>query len=153
MLERSEELRLFDLEPIESVLERNKGHHGAGPLRRALALYKPAPFTRSALERHLLDLVCGTGLPRPITGYNEAGYELDVYWPEQRFAVELDTYETHGTRAAFERDRLRDEELKLAGIETIRVTGARLDCEPAEVMQRITRLLADRAPTTGRKPT
>jgi predicted transcriptional regulator of viral defense system len=45
MLERSEELRLFDLAQVESVLERNKGHHGAGPLRRALVLYKPAPFT------------------------------------------------------------------------------------------------------------
>jgi very-short-patch-repair endonuclease len=67
--------------------------------------------------------------------------------------VELDTYETHGSRAAFERDRLRQEELKLAGIETIRVTGARLEREPAEVMQRISRLLSDRAQTTGRKPT
>jgi Transcriptional regulator, AbiEi antitoxin len=153
MLERSEELRLFDLDPIESVLARNKGHHGAAPLRRAIALYKPAPFTRSGLERRFLDLVSEAGLPQPTTGFNEAGFELDAYWPEQRFAVELDTYETHGTRAAFERDRLRDEELKLARIEVIRVTGARLEREPAEVMRRISRLLSDRAPTTGRKPT
>lgn len=26
-------------------------------------------------------------------GFVEAGYELDVYWPNERFAVELDTYE------------------------------------------------------------
>jgi hypothetical protein len=91
MLERSEELRLFDLEPVESVLERNKGHHGAGALRRAISLYRPASFTRSGLERRFLKLVSEAGLPQPTTGFNEAGYELDVYWPSHRFAVELDT--------------------------------------------------------------
>jgi len=153
MLERSEELRLFDLGPIESVLGRNKGHHGAGPLRRAITLYRPAPFSRSGVERRFLELVEEAGLPKPATGFNEAGFELDVYWPEQGFAVELDTYETHGTRAAFERDRLRDEELKLSGIELVRVTGTRLKREPTEVIRRIAHFLSDRAPTTGRKPT
>jgi hypothetical protein len=153
MIERSEELKLFDLEPVESVLARNQGHHGVGPLRRALTLYKPAPFNRSGVERRFLELVDEAGLPRPVTGFNEQGYELDVYWPEQRFAVELDTYETHGTREAFERDRLRDEELKLVGIELIRVTGTRLEREPAKVIARLSRLLATRPPATGRKPT
>ncbi len=46
-------------ETVESVLERNQGH-GAGPLRRALALYKPSPFNRSGVERRFLELV-----PRP----------------------------------------------------------------------------------------
>jgi Transcriptional regulator, AbiEi antitoxin len=153
MIERSEELRLFDLGPVESVLARNRGHHGAGPLRRALALYRPAPFTRSGLERRFLALVQEAGLPQPATGLNEAGYELDLYWPSHRFAVELDTYETHGTRAAFERDRIRDEELKLHGIEMIRLTGTRLDREPAQVIARLSQPLSARAPTTGRKPT
>jgi hypothetical protein len=39
---------------------------------------------------------------------------------------------------------MRDEELKLAGIEMVRVTGARLDREPAEVIARLQRLLAGR---------
>jgi hypothetical protein len=39
--------------------------------------------------------------------------EVDLYWPEQRFAVELDLYETHGTRESFEEDRLRQKELPL----------------------------------------
>jgi hypothetical protein len=150
MLERGEELRLFDLGAVEAVLARNRGHRGAGPLRRALDLYKPPRFTRSGLERRLLELLEEAGLPRPATGFNEAGYELDVYWPEQRFAVELDVYETHGSRAAFERDRLRQEDLKLAGIEMTRVTGSRLEREPRQVIRRIRRLLADRARTLGR---
>jgi hypothetical protein len=112
MLERSEELKLFDLGPVESLLDRAWGHHGRGRLRRAISLYQPPPFTRSGFERRFFEAVLGAGLPRPATNFVEAGFELDVYWPERRFAVELGTYGTHGTNAAFERDRLRDEDLK-----------------------------------------
>ena len=142
MIERSEELELFDLRPVEDLLARTVGHHGHGRLRRAIALYRPTSFTRSGLERRWLELVVEAGLPQPHTNYVEQGFELDCYWPEFRFAVELDVFETHGTRAAFERDRERQEELLLAGITVTRVTGPRLDREPDEVISRVARLLA-----------
>ncbi len=120
------------------------GHPGAGRLQRALALYRPPPFTRSGLERRFLELVEKARLPTPSTGFNELGYELDTYWQAERFAVELDVYETHGSREAFESDRLRQENLKLGDIEMIRVTGPRLDRESAEVIERIAMLLERR---------
>lgn len=141
ILERSEELRLFELGPVESVIARNRGHRGAKRLRGAIAGYKPPVFTRSDAERYLLGLLEQASLPRPATGYNVAGHELDFYWPEHRFGVELDLFETHGTRDAFERDRLRDEDLALAEVETRRVTGRRLEREPARVVERIGALL------------
>jgi hypothetical protein len=144
-LERSEELKLFDLGTVESLLDRTRGHHGWGRLRRAIALYRPVPFTRSEFERRFLAALLAAGLPRPATNYVEAGFELDVYWPERRFAVELDTYATHGTQASFERDRLRQEELKLAGIEMTRVTDVRFHREPAAVFGRLSRLLGQRS--------
>lgn len=144
LVERAEELEVFDLGPVESLLDRTWGHHGWGRLRRAIALYQPVPFTRSELERLFYEVVLDAGLPRPATDYAEAGFELDVYWPEQRFAVELDTYGTHGTHAAFERDRLRQEDLKLAGIEMTRVTDVRFHREPDAVLERVARLLAAR---------
>jgi Transcriptional regulator, AbiEi antitoxin/AbiEi antitoxin C-terminal domain len=143
-LERSEELRLFDLGAVEALLARSTGHPGVGRLRRAIALYHAPAFTRSGLERKFLGLVERAGLPRPVTGFNEAGYELDVYWPGERFAVELDTFETHGSREAFERDRRRQEDLKLVGVEMTRVTGHRLEREPQQVIERVARLLAQR---------
>jgi len=151
LLERAEELRLFDLHRFEGLLSRAGGHRGSRRLRRALAIYRPAPFSRSGLERRFRELVLESGLPRPAMGYVEAGYELDVYWPEERFAVELDVYETHGSRQSFEDDRIRQEDLKLAGVEMIRVTGHRLDREPREVIQRVARLLDQRRPR-GRPP-
>jgi very-short-patch-repair endonuclease len=144
LLERAEELRLFDLRQVEDLLGRTVGHPGVGRLRRALELYRPPPFTRSGLERCFWELVLESSLPRPVTGFVEAGYELDVYWPDERFAVELDVYETHGSRQAFERDRLRQENLKLAEVEMMRVTGHRLDREPRKVIERVSRLLEQR---------
>jgi very-short-patch-repair endonuclease len=76
--------------------------------------------------------------------FNVAGMEVDAYWDQEHFAVELDVYETHGTRSAFERDRVRGEELALAGVETLRLTGVRIEREPEEVMRRLGRLLERR---------
>jgi hypothetical protein len=145
MVERSEELGLFDLRAVEELLARTVGHHGHKRLRMAIALYAPTSFTRSSLEKRFLELVIAAGLPRPHTNYFEHAFELDCYWPEYRFGVELDVFETHGTRAAFERDRKRQEDLLLMGIETIRVTGPRLQREPEEVIRRVARLLSARA--------
>ena len=41
----------------------------------------------------------------PLSGFipTVEGFELDAYWEPERFVVELDVFETHGTRAAFER--------------------------------------------------
>jgi hypothetical protein len=145
VIERSEELRLFDPRSIDALFDRAGGHPGIGRLRRALAIYRDEPaFTRSRLERRFLELVKRAGLPAPSMGFNEAGFELDAYWQPERFAVELDVYETHGSRAAFESDRLRQEELKLIGIEMIRVTGPRLDREPKMVIERVATLLDQR---------
>jgi Transcriptional regulator, AbiEi antitoxin len=144
LVRRSEELRAFDLSEFRAVLARNRGHRGAHHLGRALAVYETPRFTRSELEREFLALIEQAGLPRPCTGFNFAGYELDVYWPERRFAVEIDVYDTHGAREPFEEDRRRDEDLKLAGVELTRITGRRLEREPGGVVQRIGRLLDQR---------
>lgn len=149
-LERSEERGLFDLRAVEALLARAGGHRGAGRLRRALAIYRDDPsFTRSKLERRFRELVRRSGLPMPSANAWVGEYEVDAYWSAERFGVELDVYETHGTRAAFERDRLRQENLKLKGIETIRITGLRLDREPTAVIERISTLLAQRRRQLG----
>lgn len=150
VIERAEELRSFDLHAVEALLTRVEHHPGAGCLRRALAIYREDPaFERSKLEKRFRKLVMAAGLPLPSMNFNVAGFELDAYWERERFAVELDVYETHGSHAAFERDRLRQEDLKLAGVEMTRVTGPRLDREPDEVMRRVRALLAQRREQLG----
>jgi very-short-patch-repair endonuclease len=151
VLERSEERQLFDLAAIDDLLARTAGHPGHGRLRAALAVYREDPtFERSKLERRFRRLVKKAGLPTPSMNFNVAGYELDAYWEAERFVVELDVYETHGSHAAFERDRLRQEDLKLKGVEMIRVTGPRLDREPEAVIERVAAHLAQRHRELGR---
>ena len=149
LIRRSEELRVFDLGDFHSVLDRNRGHRGRLPLERALAIYEPPRFTRSELEREFVSAAEWFGLAQPVTAFNFAGHELDVYWPELRFAVELDVYATHGGHDPFEADRLRDEDLKLAGVELTRVTGRRFEREPRRVMERVALLLDQRREQLG----
>jgi very-short-patch-repair endonuclease len=144
VLARAEELGLFGLDAIRVVVERNRGHHGAKRLRYALDTYEPPIYARSEFERRFAQHLIDSGLPRPATGWNEIGYELDIYWPERRFGVELDTYETHGTRDAFERDHERDLVFALAGIETIRVSERQFRREPNQISARVATLLARR---------
>jgi predicted transcriptional regulator of viral defense system len=141
VLARVEDLGLVDLEAIHEVIERNRGHHGAKRLRFALATYERPIWTRSEFERRFVEYLVESGLPRPATGWNEVGHELDVFWPELDFGVELDTWETHGTRDAFERDHDRDLDFALAEIETIRVSERQFQREPDAIATKIARLL------------
>jgi hypothetical protein len=144
-LERAEERDRLDIRAVEDLLARCGGHRGRGRLAKALAIYRPDPnFTRSRFEKQFPHRVIAAGLPAPAMNFNVAGYELDVYWPDLRFAVELDLFETHGSRAAFERDRRRQEELKLLGVEMIRITKPRLDREPRAVIRNLAALLERR---------
>jgi predicted transcriptional regulator of viral defense system len=144
LLAQAEDLGLLDVNELHAVIERNRGHHGAKRLRHALATYERPIWTRSDFERRFVEYLVGAGLPRPTTGWNEVGYELDVCWPERRFAVELDTFQTHGNRASFESDRDRDLALALAGIETIRVSELQFRREPDGIAAKVATLLARR---------
>jgi hypothetical protein len=147
VLDRASTLGILDLGPVEEVLARSPEHPGVPKLRAALELYDESPpFTRSGLERRFLEIVREAGLPDPSMNLFVAGHEIDAYWAAGRFGVELDVYETHGSRLSFEEDRERDDELLLAGIETTRVTGPRLDREPGAVVDSLRRHLGRRAP-------
>jgi hypothetical protein len=151
-LDNAHRLGLLDLIAVDALISRSRGFRGVGRLREALKPHRSSTFTRSGLERQFLQLVQRSNLPRPSTNLFVEGYELDAYWPTERFAVELDTYDYHGSPAAFEADRLRQEDLKLAGIEMTRVTGIRMEREPRAVATRLRRLLAQRRRILSRTP-
>jgi hypothetical protein len=143
-VDNAHRLGLLDLIAMDELISRSRGFRGVARLRTALEIHRPAEFTRSGLERRFLDLALSAGLPRPSMNVFVEGYELDAHWPVERFAVELDTYDYHGTPRAFEADRIRQENLKLAGIEMTRITGVRMNREPRAVATRLKRLLAQR---------
>jgi very-short-patch-repair endonuclease len=83
------------------------------------------------------DLCREARLPMPQFNASIAGYELDVSWSEQRFALEIDGAETHHTRYAFHSDRRRDRALAAQGIQVGRVTWPDLSPELAEQVREI----------------
>jgi very-short-patch-repair endonuclease len=148
-LDRCARQGLLDLIALDALIARSRGFRGVARLRDALDVHRTPAFTRSGLERRFLELIRSSDLPPPSTNLFIEGYELDAYWPAERFAVELDTYDHHGSPAAFEADRLRQEDLKLAEIEMTRITGTRLDREPEAVIARLRRLLSQRRQRTA----
>ena len=135
-LDESERLGLFDLRALERLIARSNGHRGLGRLKAAIRDYRgPPPITRSELERLFLDLCHEAGLPRPQTNTLVEGYEVDAAWLDHRLVVELDSHEYHGTRAAFENDRVRDAILQAAGYRVIRITHRRMEDAPADVVR------------------
>jgi very-short-patch-repair endonuclease len=140
-LERAEKLDLFDLRQIKQTCARASGHHGLKTLTQALALHMPDNHARSELERDLLDLCRDHRLPLPLINAIAEGHEVDAFWPDAGLIVELDSWEHHRDRAAFERDRVRDAELGLAGHTVLRITYRRLRDHPEAVAVTIRRCL------------
>jgi very-short-patch-repair endonuclease len=101
-----------------------------------------AGFTRSEAERKLKQLCKAAGLPAPRTNARVAGYEVDAYWPAQRLVVEVDGWQYHRTRQAFERDRRKDSSLQAAGYRVVRITWRRLTTEPVSLSAQFGALLA-----------
>lgn len=118
----AERRSLFDLQAIEDVTERAHGHRGIGRLRAAIASHRSSPLARSELEHRFRQLIERSDLPLPSFNVTVHGYEVDALWQPQRVVVELDGYEFHCTRAAFERDRKRDAELTALGYRVLRFT-------------------------------
>jgi very-short-patch-repair endonuclease len=66
-------------------------------------------------------------------------------WPGHDLLVELDGYQSHRTRSAFESDRRRDAKHLLQGFRTVRVTDHWLTREPDDLEATLRQLLTRRA--------
>lgn len=129
---------------LDEQFSRYPHHRGKAALTRALQL-EPA-FTRSKGERRLLALVRKARLPLPVTNTELHGYEADHLWRDQRLVVEVDSYDVHTTRAAFESDRRRDANLQSRGYRVLRVTWRQLTEEPEALVATLSAALARGAP-------
>lgn len=91
--------------------------------------------SRSVLEDAFLRLVERAGLPSPRVNALVAGFEVDAHWPDHRLVIELDSWEHHRDRRAFQRDRARDAALTAAGLRVVRLTYADVTRRSARVVE------------------
>ncbi|HEU4599838.1 MAG TPA: DUF559 domain-containing protein [Solirubrobacterales bacterium] len=139
--EEADRLKILRLRELEEVCERGQGRRALKPVRRLIAELRVPDEGRSPLEIRFPAFIREYRLPPPRQNVHVLGHEVDALWPAAKLIVELDSWEHHGHRAAFERDRARDPKLMIAGYRTIRVTHRRLDREPGVLADEIRMLL------------
>lgn len=135
-------LKLVTERELDAALHLGPNRAGAARLRRALSGEAGPKLTRSEAERRMLRLLAAAALPAPEVNVALNGLEVDFLWRSQRLVVEVDGHQFHGHRAAFERDRRRDQELLAAGYRVLRVTWRQLVDEPIALAVRIGQALA-----------
>lgn len=119
---------------VHELVARSNGRRGLAALL-AMLEYDPAPAggSKSDLESRFLDLVSEAGLPLPQLNVLVEGFLVDAYWPAARLVVELQSWEHHGHRQAFERDNSKLARLQVAGYKALPLTDRQLRCEPGWV--------------------
>jgi very-short-patch-repair endonuclease len=122
---------------LRAQLARYPHRPGARALRRTLDLSGGPQRTRSPAERELLALLRRAGITGFQCNTRIAGYEVDILWREHDLAVEVDGYDAHSGRIAFERDRLKAATLNANGIAVMPVTGRQIREDPRGVIARL----------------
>ncbi len=144
-IEEAERSNRLDVRTIEAVLARTKGRNGGGHAAVRAALAELARLgttvTRSQLEDRFIALLGAHGLPRPLTNQWTEAMEVDAAWPAARVVVELDGWDSHHTRHAFQRDRTRSNDLQAEGWTVLRFTHADVMHRPADTAARVARVL------------
>jgi very-short-patch-repair endonuclease len=113
-----------------------------------LAQLDDAPgLTANDLEDRFLELCRAAGLPSPAVNRwieidDGPPIRADFAWTSQRLIVETDGWGSHGTRQGFERDRHRDQRVRLAGWEPVRFTRRQVVRDPGWVTATTAALLA-----------
>jgi hypothetical protein len=159
--ERAAASRMLDIAAIEAALGPG-GRRGCGNLRILIDEWRQAaaPASRarlkSPLEAMVLPLLSRRGIPAPRANAPVdlvAGrIEVDFLWSEQKFVLEADSRDFHGTEVAFERDRWRDRELLRIGFSTLRVTRVQSESEAEEIVDAICRQIGlDGTPVSSHK--
>jgi very-short-patch-repair endonuclease len=101
--------------------------------------------TRTELERRMLSVCLRHRIPQPEVNVKVDRFEVDFLWPDARLIVEVDGWESHRTRSAFEEDRARDASLAVLGYEVVRFTWRQISEEGPGVARTLRVLLRARS--------
>lgn len=149
MIKEAEYLNCWDRLSLPDLLKRYPDKRGSRKIRFALdrITEEPPGRTRSKLEQRFRPFLRRHRLPLPRFNdwilLNGQRYQVDCHWPPLRLIVELDGWQGHSTRSAFQDDRARDRALKVVGFSVIHLTWNQLDDEPEAIAADLRALLKD----------
>jgi very-short-patch-repair endonuclease len=135
--------RLTSYAKVAELVARHHGHPGQGKLAVLVAQRRSPTVTESEAEERFLALILAAGLPAPRTQVQMHGFRIDAYWPQARFAVEIDGFQWHDrTKTSFERDRRKQQVLQQQGIEVARTTWDQITEKRLQLVAHISSRLA-----------
>lgn len=108
--------RLARESELRDQLARNRGRRGVGALRQVLDIEGGPQRTRSEGERWFLRLLRENEIKGFEVNAKIFGWEVDFLWRDFSFCIELDGWDGHSSRAAFEKDRRKWADLSVRGL-------------------------------------
>jgi very-short-patch-repair endonuclease len=132
---------LDDLRRVSSAAEYAAALREAEYLRLPVGDRFRPDGTRSELEAQFLALCRRHRLPMPEVNARLGPFTVDFLWREASLVVEVDGWEAHRTRSAFEADRARDAWLKPHGHDVLRFTYRQVVGDPNGVVQALRAVL------------
>jgi very-short-patch-repair endonuclease len=119
---------------------RGIGRHGSAAMHRMLVA--AADRADSAAERLLVRLLRGAGISGWVLGYPFGPYRIDLAFPAERLAVEVDGWAWHVDAERFQADRRKGNALTRGSWNLLRFPWHVLDGQPATCVAEITQSLS-----------
>lgn len=133
-------LRLFGRPDLEYCHARLYHRRGVAKLRPLLVLWVPElGRIRSVLEGWFLLVWVERGYPLPKINEKVFGFEVDAFWPERLFALELDGDAFHSDPPQRALDREKQRVLESHGLTVNRLTYREFAADPTGQVDRIAR--------------
>jgi very-short-patch-repair endonuclease len=134
--------RHVELRTLWNAQLRNKGRHGSPAARRLLQAADDG--ARSEAERLLIRLMTAAGIRGWKANYQVAGYEVDFAFVGPKVAIEVDGLAYHSDAEDFQKDRVKQNAIALAGWQVLRFTWLDLTEYPERVIATIRRAISVR---------
>ncbi len=127
--------RRIGLADLQRAHLRNRGRHGAKIARRLLE--SAAGGARSEAERLVIQLLRGARMDGWRANVPVGPYVVDIAFPRERVAIEIDGWAFHSDQTAFQNDRTRQNWLALHGWQVLRFTWLDITQHPEQVLAQI----------------
>lgn len=127
--------RRVGLAELQRAHLRNRGRQGAVAARRMLRAASGG--ARSEAERLVIQLLRAADFDGWQANYPVGRYLVDIAFPRQRVAIEIDGWAFHSDQPAFQNDRKRQNWLALQGWQVLRFTWLDVTQHPERVLAEI----------------
>jgi hypothetical protein len=119
--------RLVPLDKLRRRADELGRRRGSRALQTVLEAWTPGALPEGVAEMRIVRRLMAAGLPEPVRQHEirqegELVARVDLAYPAERVAIELDSFRWHAGRGPFRSDRVRGNRIEAAGWRVLRAT-------------------------------